>query len=577
MPGCYVHGATTLSLHRRAYHLLNPETGTAMYPVSSSNNPNSMPSLVLVHYLDTEIASQHSANMMRKTSIDPAIPKSIHNPTTFNNNPFSQNSLAASQNASHISNISNHNTTFSTHNLSQIPTSPLTNLSIGSQSAYSTDFMNHGTSAQTSEPLSSSMMGLETLDFLWDVIFNEGEDKLEQTLANSNLPVDPAIIKEMMEAQDGGQIQSENDLKTYLNQAAKEMFQNTNDANDSILEMVEIVDITPNKAIADTETKIVISCKDPISNQGTDNQGTFVWQTLAAFVAVNLDDETRCPKASIVDLFATEMLNPYTCRIKVPSISLEQKRHIIIVSVFLESTTDPLCQGVAASIGLVLEQSWNEQMKNNSAKRNDLKPKSYLHLSTASHTIVKDRPFIRFLTQMSQEQFYCMQPNSKTSEYRNDCINETEGSHEKDSELPAPPPHMAMVATALSDFPNPPLKAVLPPTTTLSFTGPNDKLEIKPLSEITDEPETKRIIQASMEATVDDNESNNKKRPNSSIEIGPVSENDVPVFASAWANKPSSMPRIDTKAEEVDRHCKIRLVERLNDVISEAEPNGAGE
>ena len=534
-----------------------------------------MPSLVLVHYLDTEIASQHSANMMRKTSIDPIAQKSINN-STFNNNPFSQNGFASSQNANRIS---NHTTTYSTHNLSQIPTSPLTNLSIGSQNSYSNGFMDHGTSAQNSEPLSSSVMGLETLDFLWDVIFNEGEDKLEQTLAQSNLPVDPAIIKEMMEAQDGGQIQSENDLKSYLSQAAKEMFQNANGTNDesSIVEMVEIVDVTPNKAITDAETKIVISCKDPISKQGIDNQGTFVWQTLAAFVAVTLDNETNCPKASIVDLFATEMLNPYTCRIKLPSISLEQRRHIIIVSVFLESTADPLCQGVAASIGLVLEQSWNEQIKNNSARRKDSSPKSLLYLSTASHTIVKDRPFIRFLTQMSQEQFYCVQSNSNTSENQVVCINETEGSHEKDSELPAPPPHMAMVATALSDFPNPPVKAVLPPTTTLSFTGPNDKLEIKPLSEITDEPETKRIIQASMEATVDDNELNKKKRPNSSIEIGPVSENDVPVFASAWANKPSSMPSIDTKAEEVDRHCKIRFVEMLNDVIAEGEPNGAGE
>lgn len=544
-----------------------------MYPVSSSNSPNSLPSLVLVHYLDTEIASQHSANMMRNQNAETVIPKPLNNSTINNNVTFLQRNSTVSPSIS--GNISNgiisfpqqqqqsafHNSLSSLHDSHNSSMSPITAL--------------NNSSSQLSESFSSSVMGLETLDFLWDVIFNEGEDKLEQTLANSNLPVDPSVIKEMIEAQDGGQIQSESDLKSYLDQAhaAKEMYQNSNDANKLTLipEMVEIVDVTPNKAVAYTETKIVISCKDPIPNQGYDNQnGTFEWHTLAAFVAVHRENEVSCPKASIVDLFLTEMLNPYTCRIKVPSIELLEERNIIIVSVFLESTTDPVCQGVAASIGLVLEQSWNEQMK---SKNENTTPKSCLHLSTASHTIVKDRPFIRFLTQMSQEQFCCIQSASKQSISSDNSVEIID----KDSDLPAPPPHMAMVATALSDFPNPPINAVLPPTTTLSFTGPNDQYQIKPLSEITDEPETKRMVQATMEATVDDNECRSKKRSNSSIEIGPISENAVPHLASAWASKPSNVPRIDTKAEEVDRHCKIRFVERLNDVISEAEPNGTGE
>ncbi len=68
--GCYVHGASNATLHRRAYHLLNPETGTALYPVSSNNNKNNIPSLVLVHYLDTKLASKNSANIIVQKNVN---------------------------------------------------------------------------------------------------------------------------------------------------------------------------------------------------------------------------------------------------------------------------------------------------------------------------------------------------------------------------------------------------------------------------------------------------------------------------------------------------------------------------
>jgi len=92
--GCYVHSATNDTFHRRTYHLLDPETGAALYPpnassgssiaallgqsgatVASSNasvvshdgsicshqrRPGSR-SLVLVHYLDTDMAALHRA------------------------------------------------------------------------------------------------------------------------------------------------------------------------------------------------------------------------------------------------------------------------------------------------------------------------------------------------------------------------------------------------------------------------------------------------------------------------------------------------------------------------------------
>ena len=258
-----------------------------------------------------------------------------------------------------------------------------------------------------------------------------------------------------------------------------------------------------------------------------------------------------------------------------PCNQLEEDRHVIIVSVFLDSGTDPLCKGIAASIGLVLEQSWSEQM----TRKND-SPKSWLHLSLSAHSAVDDRPFIQFLTQMSEDRvsFISPKPENNFKKHLDDPFEPTNVYERKDStiDLPAPAPHMALVATALTDFPNPPVKAVLPPTTTMSITGPNDKKETKPAYEIFDDQETKPLVRASMEAVLDDNDKDSKKRPNSSIELGPSSVDNVPVAASDWASKPSNIPQSETKAEELDRHCKIRFVERLTDVIAEAEPGSTG-
>lgn len=56
--GTYVHSSTCGTFHRRAYHLLHSEKGTALYPVVSRSeflNGLPPPSLVLVHYLDTTL------------------------------------------------------------------------------------------------------------------------------------------------------------------------------------------------------------------------------------------------------------------------------------------------------------------------------------------------------------------------------------------------------------------------------------------------------------------------------------------------------------------------------------------
>eukprot|EP00586_Coscinodiscus_wailesii_P013780 CAMPEP_0172496406 /NCGR_PEP_ID=MMETSP1066-20121228/86853_1 /TAXON_ID=671091 /ORGANISM="Coscinodiscus wailesii, Strain CCMP2513" /LENGTH=375 /DNA_ID=CAMNT_0013268695 /DNA_START=92 /DNA_END=1219 /DNA_ORIENTATION=+ len=63
--GMYRHCSNPISLHRRAYHLLDPTTGATRTPIMKkmkknrdSFNANITPSLVLVHYLDTVEAAE---------------------------------------------------------------------------------------------------------------------------------------------------------------------------------------------------------------------------------------------------------------------------------------------------------------------------------------------------------------------------------------------------------------------------------------------------------------------------------------------------------------------------------------
>jgi len=564
--GCYVHGAENPDLHRRAYHLLDPETGTALHPVSTGNNPNKSPSLVLVHYLDTKVAALHSAslinqqkntqNIMNKRESHPF--QSI-TPIPYPNN---NDSPRTRQRSFDISGI---------HHQREI--SGLSHDSLGGRYSASAN-------EEMQESYSSSVLGLETLDFLWDVIFAEGEDKLEEkleeSLANRNIPenmLNPLIIQEMIDAKDAEQEievvnetnnESNHSAGIQMNEVSTELSRVTVTpqqvgSGDAMTVMANIVDITPDSSFINEKTNIVISCSEPVSNPGSDQtSGAFAWHTLVTFVSISKDEKNH-PKAGAIDLFPLTRLNPYTCKCELPPDSLVPgDRLVIIVAVFLESGTDPLCQGVAASIGLVLEQSWAEQIETESD------PKSWLHLSSPSYSVVKDRPFIKLLSQMSQDMHHFKEP-------KNIQIS-SENSTSKDFDLPAPPPEMAFVATALSDFPNPPPLA--------RPQMDEEKKDIgngKPPSECSygsarSSGESKHIIKDVMDltATEDLNSSvsgkASKKRTNSM-------SHDIPSIAAEWANKPSACAESDTKAEEVDRHCKIRFVERLTDVIAETENN----
>mmetsp|Transcript_4849 Transcript_4849/g.9585 ORF Transcript_4849/g.9585 Transcript_4849/m.9585 type:complete len:1347 (-) Transcript_4849:48-4088(-) len=77
--GCYVHHEMIPSFHRRGYHLLNPETGMAVVTpkipgmkgsnrnLKDENKAEELPSLILIHYLDTVQAQAQAAKRASMT------------------------------------------------------------------------------------------------------------------------------------------------------------------------------------------------------------------------------------------------------------------------------------------------------------------------------------------------------------------------------------------------------------------------------------------------------------------------------------------------------------------------------
>jgi len=152
--------------------------------------------------------------------------------------------------------------------------------------------------------------------------------------------------------------------------------------------------------------------------------------------------------------------------------------------------------------------------------------------------------------------------------------NTTPGHNHRNSDLAAPPAALALVATVLTAFPNPPISAVVPSGSLISAAveGGDDKIAIKDLKRV---PEGKALLSAALETTVN---SQRRKRTASTIEVpaAPLTENpEMIAAASAWANLPASGNNEETKGEEVDRHVKIRFVERLTSVIAETEAEGS--
>ncbi|GMI15271.1 hypothetical protein TrLO_g7839 [Triparma laevis f. longispina] len=123
---------------------------------------------------------------------------------------------------------------------------------------------------------------------------------------------------------------------------------------------------------------------------------------------------------------------------------------------------------------------------------------------------------------------------------------------DEDLDLPAPLPAMASIATALADFPSPPPGVV---------TG---EPEVQSSSPLVNEPSNTK----NRKRTASDVRNSNYDNPQM---LPPPPRGSSGVTVEDWANEPSAIIEESTVGEDVDRHCKIRFVEKIINTIAGAE------
>jgi hypothetical protein len=425
-----------------------------------------------------------------------------------------------------------------------------------------------------------------TLDFLWDVVLEEGNDDFNMNSSDISALLHPNMIEKLLNTEglleDGSVVdfdQSEVDLKALaetlqvLKSDATEKGQEVEytieiedyDGNDlkpgstgvpsiedssrinfgSQSDIPSILDVTPEALdVSSSPAKIVISASNITPSLPADSSDN-VWRKILAFVSINADANTNVIDVRVAHLYDIKDLNPYTSQCIVPSRGLTSgKYQAIILGLCLAYGASKSHKDVKVAVGKLLSHAVQ-------------KPLDLFQVSRQHHTVSTDNITLKVLTQPSQIEISCIGVGS--GDHHEECsasINSASLTEHILSELPAPPPAMALVATILQDFPNP------PPETVYSGAPPHS-------AESEDDTNNKSLYLAqgkddhSSDAVEADHASLKRKLSQS------VTNDHLGAAAEEWALNISEAKNADTKGEEVDRHCKIRFVERLTSVIAE--------
>lgn len=575
--GCYVHSSKSMTFHRRAYHLLNPDSGTALYPVTNASKAgknNTPPSLILVHYLDTKIASANCNRLIeRGIDINPALyPSSMH----------SQNAMLAAR-MEHGSFTDQSHRSFHHH----------------PQDAFHFEKNNHG-EYDPGDFMNSFSSGFDgsadlegkAIDFLWDVVVEEGNDDVKMNGSNLSELLTPELIEKMFDSETVGNLFENGELfgMTHSEMDVEQQSENNSDGRGSnntmevILEepfeemsretkptalilgqeayIPEIVDITPESITVDRgPVKMVISCNHSAPGILKRDDDSFVWKQFACFFENMGLQGTR---VKMIKCTEVKLLNPYTYQCLIPDCFLKTGSYqIMVIALKVEASVQYSRTMVAQDLSRLIDTVF----QTNGCEVN---------LPTRYHSVKFEDMEVKLLTQLSRTSLDSTNAHNTCDHSSESGSGSAISSSVMRSDLPAPPPAMALVATMLSDFPNPPPGAVLPPESTIRRMDSklhDGKMTFEEAKE-TFSTDANRMFSSAMEATVS---GSTKKRSNSHVEIPrrstldrtmPVSE--APTAADLWASQTSNAHDIETNAEEVDRHCKIRFVERLTSVISEA-------
>jgi len=334
----------------------------------------------------------------------------------------------------------------------------------------------------------------------------------------------------------------------------------------------DLVDITPDSFDLNNNVKLVISLAAPISMQSTSSlKGNRKY--LVAFIrAVTVGDFI---KTKVHRVSWAKMLNPFCfqCRIA-PNIFMPGSYRPLLVEIISDEDEILIQNKAMMALNKLLSLVFYQNA-------GDLRFPA--ECESLAKTVIEKGDFeLQILSQISTENFHCVGEYSQDRQHDSSMESMSNSSNALKehllTDLPAPPPAMALVATVLCDFPSPPPEAVLPSEASVSeeivmrdSSGQQVLVDMENGEVITDTPATENG---------DKRHGQSRKRSSSYIESSRTTSdmNDDAgnlYVAHNWAIAASSDPISDTKAEAVDRHCKIRFVEKLSTVITETVGEGA--
>jgi hypothetical protein len=560
--------------------LLNPDSGTALYPVtnaSKAGKSNLPPSLILVHYLDTKVASLYCANLVDKgIDINPTLYPNLIRPqhamATGSRTTNYVSSQPQAQQTSYDTIQQDYNGDYNGDQYHQYEEDPGQPDTCGSNER--SDGMDYPITYELDDDDEVNDLGSKAIDFLWDVVVEDGNDDVQMRSSNLSDLLTPELIEKMFDSEMVGNLfehgelfrMSQSEMEVNAEEAPNHSSENgTEDERDDAKPaglifgqegaIPDIADVTPELLSLDAgPTKLVLSCTGIAHSTLKDVSEQFVWERYVCIVGTSVIGE----KIRVSKIIEAKMLNPYCYQCTLPERSVDSGEYkVMVIAVKLDAGVRHSRSKIRAVMHRMIDALFAVHDS---------------PLPATCHSITFGGTEMKILTQLSSSSIKCTAVSACDHTSTNST---TSSSLRKDH--PAPPPAMALVATMMLDFPNPPAGAVLPPDTVMTSSGNNPRnqngITFEEAKESTSNSDAEEMFSNAMEATV----RGMKKRTNSMIEI-PRTPNvntagleEGPTAASKWISQMSNDLESDTTGDEVDRHCKIRFVERLTNVISEAE------
>jgi len=373
----------------------------------------------------------------------------------------------------------------------------------------------------------------EALDILWSMVMEEGNENAMKNLDNDSAQTmlkSHAAFSAMLDLGDVSDKKDDIDESTSNFAQVEEM---ALDETPTMDPLPVIMDFTPESAFIVDDIfkpgKVVISSSSQLPEQ---DKG---WERF--LVLVKMKRRTKFSAELYIKevrLVPTIQLNPYTCNCYIPLSDMEPGPRFLthIETILPESKRE-------SAVSDLLRYAWTQSFQNSMVNEN--KP---LFLSSVNNT----HSSIRILTQISDGFFQIIDPvlpmadqdksdstGSESGPVTFTTSSSDGGSHQRRIFAPAPNAAMASVAAALSDYPNPWLARSVRSSDMLPTTG---------------------------------SQSLSRKRASEDIE---ERNDNLSEVSANWANASSGGKLGESKIQNLDRRCKVRLVERLSNVINETD------